>query len=78
MVLDTEGPGILEWRLLDLSSGPKIPSFYLMRQTVQWCIHWSYKERGREEQAAALSHFELARIKAILRVPEPKPIRRCG
>lgn len=35
-ILETQWPGVLEWRLLDLSLSPKILLLYLMRQTVQW------------------------------------------
>lgn len=39
VVLDTQWPGVLEWKLLDLSSSPKILLLYLIRQTVQWYMH---------------------------------------
>ena len=35
-ILETQWPGVLERRLLDVSLSPKILSLYLMRQTVQW------------------------------------------
>ena len=35
-ILETQWPGVLEQRLLDLSLSPTILLLYLMRQTVQW------------------------------------------